>query len=115
MLRTPTGSNGWPLPVFTLGPSQNVTCNAAGGGSTQSTAFNAYTEAVMVSSTTNDVRLAIGDSPTATTTSTLFPKPFIAILAAPKGGKIAVISNDTNAGSVSVTELQSYDFPSQNT
>lgn len=106
-LLLPTDQRGHALPVFSLGLSQNVSYNAAGGASTQSVAFGASTVAILLTTTTSDVRIAIGENPTANGTSTLVPKPAAMIFAVPLGGKIAVLGNDTGVGSVSVTELLS--------
>ena len=100
---------GMPIPVFALGASQNVAYNAAGGASTESTAFGASTIAVLVSTTTSDVRISIGKrgSNSASSTTTLIPKPAIIVFQVPSGGSVAVLGNDTNTGSISVTELVS--------
>lgn len=116
MLVALSGNQGYPLPIFTLGASQNVSYNAAGGSSTQSTAFanasTGITEAILITTpanaTSGDVRIAIGANPTASSTSTLLPSKAAMIFAVPKGGKLAVLSNDVGTGSICITELISY-------
>jgi hypothetical protein len=59
--------------------TQNVAYDAAGGASTQSSAFGSQTYWIRVSavgvvdSTSNGARIAVGDNPTASATSTLLP------------------------------------------
>lgn len=105
-LHTGVDNMGRPLPVFALGASQNVSYNAAGGAAVASTAFGNTTYAIMISVTDGAVvRIAIGNDPTATSTSTRIPGPALLIFAAPPGGKISALSNDATPGSINVTEI----------
>jgi hypothetical protein len=91
--------------------TQNVAYNAAGGGSTQSTAFGSQTYWIRVSavgvvdSTNNGVRISVGDHPTASATTTLLPLNWIEYIKCTPGQKVAALSNNTATGSLSVTEL----------
>jgi hypothetical protein len=89
--------------------SQNVAVATSGGASAQSTAFGAQTLWVRLafsSSTTGaGVRYNFGTSPTATSTSTLLPANWVEICKVNPGSKLAVLSNDASAQSLSVTEL----------
>lgn len=107
--------NGFALPVFHLGVTQNITYNASGGASAQSTAFQntgtAVTEAIMISipanATSGDVRVATGTNPTATGTSALLPAKGVYVFHINPGDKLAVVSNDAGTGAITVTELLS--------
>jgi len=94
-----------PLNIFDLGASQNRAYNAAGGASLQTTAFATTTWAIMIAVTGDGVRIAIGNDPTASSTSTLLLGPGMYIFAAPPGGKLAALSNDATPGTINVTEL----------
>lgn len=105
-VQTATGYGGASLPIFELGAVQNVSYNAAGGASTASSAFGAATTAVLISTTTSDVRIAIGSAPTASSSTTLIPKPAMVVLWVGAGGnKVAVLGNDATTGSICITEL----------
>jgi hypothetical protein len=97
--------------AYRQGAAQNVAYNAAGGASAASAAFGAETYWIRVSapgvlSATSGVRIKIGDgTPTADATSTLLPVNWVEIIAVTPGQKIAVLSNDTVTGNLSVTEL----------
>jgi len=97
--------------TFRQGASQNVAYATAGGVSAASNAFGAQTYAIRVSapgalSATVGVRINVNDgTPTATATSTLLPVNWVEYIAVTPGQKIAAISNDAVAGSLSVTEL----------
>jgi hypothetical protein len=89
----------------------NVAYNAAGGGSTQSSAFGSQTYWIrvcavgVVDSTNNGVRISVGDNPTASSTSALLPLNWPDYIKCTPGQKIAVLSNAAGTGSLSVTEL----------
>jgi hypothetical protein len=91
--------------------AQNVAYNAAGGGSTQSSAFGAQTYwirvcAIGVLTASNDgVRINVGDNPTASSTSALLPLNWPENIRCTPGQKVAALSNNTTTGSLSVTEL----------
>lgn len=99
--------------TFRMGPAQNVTYAAAGGASAASTAFGNETFWIQVcaiagaaSTFTSGVRIVIGDgTPTATATSAAIPLNWLATFACSPGQKIAVLSNDTITGTLSVVEL----------
>jgi hypothetical protein len=100
--------------AYRLGATQNVAFAAAGGANAQSAAFGSQTYWVLVSvvgiyAAGSGVRIAIGDStgggPVASATSTVIPVNFPFIFAVTPGQKIAVLSNDTTTGNLSVTEL----------
>ncbi len=96
--------------VFHQGTVQNVSYNAAGGASTQSTAFGAQTRYIRVAvqgaiTATGGVRISVGDNPTASATTTLLPVNWVEYIATGPGQKIAVLGNDTVTGTVNVTEL----------
>jgi hypothetical protein len=65
--------------VYRHRTTQNVAYNAAGGGSTQSSAFGTQTYAIRVStagfadSTNTGARIAVGDNPTASATTAALP------------------------------------------
>jgi hypothetical protein len=93
---------------------QNITNNvafaAAGGASAQSNAFSAQTYWIRVCvqgaiTATSGVRIVVGDNPTASSSSPLLPVNWIEYIAVGPGQKIAVLSNDTITGTLSVTEL----------
>jgi hypothetical protein len=103
-----------PLTTFTTfrqGASQNVAYATSGGVSAASTAFGAQTYAIRVSapgalSATVGVRYQVGDgTPTAVGTSSLLPVNWVEYITVTPGQKIAALSNDNVAGSLSVTEL----------
>jgi hypothetical protein len=48
---------------------------------------------------------AVGKAPAATSTSTLLPLNWVEILQVPAGSQISALSNDSTAGTLSVTEL----------
>jgi len=54
---------------------------------------------------TSGVRIAVGDTPTASNTSPLLPVNWIEYIKVTPGQKIAALSNDTVTGTLSVTEL----------
>ena len=91
--------------------TQNVAYAAAGGASAQSTAFGSQTYYIrvlavgVVSATIDGVRIAVGENPTATATSTLLPVNWTQYIKCSPGQKIAVLGNNTGTGTVSVTEL----------
>lgn len=91
--------------------SQNVAYNAAGSASTQSAAFGSQTHAIRVvavgvlSATNTGARIAVGDSPTASSTSTLLPLNWEEVIRVSPGQQIAALSNAATAGSLSVVEL----------
>ena len=96
---------------FRQGASQNLAYATAGGASAASSAFGAQTYAIRVTapgslSATVGVRIAVSDgTPTATATSTLLPVNWVEYIVVTPGQKIAAVSNDTVAGTLSVTEL----------
>jgi hypothetical protein len=92
--------NGQVLQAFVPGVSQNV---AIGAASVQSAAFGELTTCVRVVST-SDCFIAIGQNPTATTSSMLLPAGAPEYLAVDAGMKVAVIQQSA-AGSLNVTEL----------
>lgn len=105
---TPIGNNGMPLEAFQIGASQNVNYAASGGSSAQSTALGAATTMILVAvniGTGNGVRIAISSNPTADGTTTLLPASGVYRFYVQPGWKVAVLSNDSNTGSVNVTEV----------
>lgn len=100
-----------PYDVFRQGPSQNVSYAAAGGASAASTAVGSQTRAVMIcavgvaSATLDGVRIRIGNSPTASATSTLIPLNQAVIFGCGPGQQVAVLGNNTGTGTVCITEL----------
>lgn len=108
---TAVGAQGAPIPVIQLGTSQNVSYNAAGGASTQSAAFGANTTLVMVSvnvATGIGVRIATGTNPTASSTTTLLPASGSWYFCVEPAWKLAVLSNDTNTGTINITEAAAW-------
>lgn len=100
--------------TYRQGATQNIAFNAAGGASVQSTAFAVQTYWIMVAfpgayTATSGMRIAIGDSPTASATSQFIPPNECVYFAVTPGQKIAVLSNDAVANGAnvnfSVTEL----------
>jgi hypothetical protein len=97
--------------AYREGAAQNVAYNAAAGASTQSSAFGSQTYWIRVSAVgvvngTNDgVRIKVGDNPTASATTTLLPLNWVEWIKCTPGQKAAALSNNTTAGSLSVTEL----------
>lgn len=88
----------------------NVTFNAAGGASVQSAAFGSQTYWIRVCaqgvvSATSGVRISVGDSPTADSTTAYLPVNWVEYIKVTPGQKIAALSNDTITGTLSVTEL----------
>jgi hypothetical protein len=69
------------------------------------TYFIRVSSAGVVSATIDGVRIAVGDNPTATATSTLLPVQWVEYIKCSPGQKIAVLGNNTGTGSVNVTEL----------
>jgi hypothetical protein len=97
--------------IYRQGAPQNVAYNAAGGASVQSTTFGPQTHWIRVTapgvlSATSGLRIKVGDNPTADATSTLLPVNWVEYIHVTPGQKIAVISNDTVTGNLSVTELE---------
>jgi hypothetical protein len=96
---------------FRHGAVQNITFAAAGGASAPSSAFAAETYAIRVClqgaiTATSGARIVVGDgTPSATSTSELLPVNWIEYIICSPGQKIAVLSNDTVTGLLSVTEL----------
>lgn len=109
---TPTGNNGVPIPAIQLGTSQNLSYNAAGGASAPSSAFGASTTLIALSVTLaagqTGIRVQIAAAPVASATTTLIPVTGMYFFAAAPGGKIAVLSDDANTGSVNITEAVSW-------
>ena len=92
------------------GSAQSVAFAAAGGASAQSTAFGSQTYAIRVAvagafTATGGVRIEIGDNPTASASSALLPVNEAEVFKVTPGQKIAVLSNDTVTGTLSVVEL----------
>jgi hypothetical protein len=91
--------------------TQNVAYNAAAGASTQSSAFGSQTYFIRVSSvgvvsaSLDGVRIAVGDGPVASSTSTLLPLNWVEYIKCSPGQKVAVLGNNTGTGTVTVTEL----------
>lgn len=107
---TPLARNGAPIPIFYLTTlTQNVTANSSGGTVNSSSAFSSNTEAVLISVSQPGlgVRISMGASPVASSTSTLLPAPGAYFFACDKSDKLSVISTDANSGTVCVTELAS--------
>lgn len=109
---TPVGNNGVPIQAVQLGTSQNVSYNAAGGASTQSSAFGSSTTliavAINVAAADSGIRVAIAASPTASSTTTLLPASGVYYFAVMPAWKIAVLSNNATTGSINVTEAVSW-------
>ena len=100
--------SGQSLPIIYLsGITQLVPYAAAGGLSTQSAAFNAKTEAIMISitSTDADLRIKFGTNPTASATTDLLVKPGVYFFGVVPGQKIAFLSNSGTTGTVTFSEL----------
>ena len=97
--------------VFRQSTSQNVNYAVAGGASAQSSAFGGQTRYIRVSSvgvvgaSVDGIRVAVGDNPTASSTSTLIPLNWIEYFKVSPGQKIAVLGNNASTGTISVTEL----------
>jgi len=97
--------------IYRQGAAQNVAYAAAGSASAQSVAFGPQTYWIRVTapgvlSATSGLRILVGDNPTAIATSTLLPVNWVEYIHVTPGQKIAVISNDTVTGNLSVTELE---------
>jgi hypothetical protein len=95
---------------FRQGAAQNVAFAAAGGTSAQSSAFGSQTYWIRVCvqgalTATSGIRIAVGDNPTASASSPLLPVNWVEYIQVTPGQKIAVLSNDTITGNLSVTEL----------
>lgn len=97
--------------AFRIIASQNVAAASSAGASTASTTLGPQTYWVLLSvaaayTATGGVRFVIGDgTPTASATSTLLVVNYPMIFACTPGQKVAVISNDTTAQTVSLAEL----------
>ncbi len=92
------------------GANNNVTFNASNGASVSSSAFGSQTRYIRIClqgavSATSGVRYAIDKSPTASSTSALLPVNWVEVVRVSPGEKIAVLSNDTTTGTLSVVEL----------
>jgi hypothetical protein len=92
--------------------AQNVAYAAAGGASAQSAAFGSQTYAIRVCAVAgtapaigDGVRIAVGDNPTASATSTLLPVHWRENIKCSPGQKVAVVGNNAGTGTVSVVEL----------
>jgi hypothetical protein len=90
---------------------QNVAYNGSAGASVQSNAFGSQTyyirvcAAGIVGASVDGVRIAVGDNPTATSTSALIPVQWVEYIKCSPGQKIAALANNTAAGNLNVTEL----------
>lgn len=93
------------------GTVQLVAYAAAGGASAPSAAFGPATYAIRICATgaitaTGGIRIAVGDgTPVASAASELLPLNWLEYILVNPGQKIAVLSNDTVTGSLSITEL----------
>lgn len=88
--------------LFKFGATQNV---AIGAASVASAAFGSQTYAIQICAIGGACHFAVGNSPTATGTSTYLPIGWpLQIMVAP-GQQIAVIQDATSTGNLSVTEL----------
>lgn len=96
---------GRSMNIFALGTSQNVSYQASSGAAASSAAFGDYTYAIQIAVKSGYVRVKIGNAPTADGNSTLLLGPGIFIYMASPGGKVSVISDDTNIGAINVTEI----------
>lgn len=89
----------------------NVAFAAAGGASAASSAFASETQYIRVCaqgavSATSGVRIQVGDgTPTAAAASPYLPVNWVEYIKVSPGQKIAVLSNDTVTGTLSITEL----------
>lgn len=84
------------------GTGQNLTIGAS---STQSTAFNIYTQAIQISATGN-CHIRVGQNPTAVATDMLIKAsdpPYI--VRVENGAKIAVIQDGASTGTLNVIEV----------
>jgi hypothetical protein len=97
--------------AYREGTKTNVAFNGSAGASVQSSAFGSQTYfirvcAVGITGATNDgVRIAVGDNPTATSTSALLPLGWFEYVKVTPGQKVAALANNTASGTLSVTEL----------
>jgi hypothetical protein len=92
-----------------IGTPANLSYSASGGTS-QSSAFGSQTYwirlcAVGNTGTNAGVRYRVGDSPTASSTSPLLPLNWVEVVRCTPGQKVAALSNDATAGTLSITEL----------
>ena len=112
----PPGSIFWPgaivpVPAPRLGTSQNVSYGAAGNAGTLSNQFGATTQLIQVgtrpSGTANGVRIAIGLSPSAISSSAFVPSGALVYYRVYPGEYLSVVSDDTNGGVLNVVECSS--------
>lgn len=93
------------------GVNQNVAYAGSAGTSVQSSAFGAQTYWIrvaavgVVTATSDGVRIAVGDNPTAVSTSALLPLNWIEYIECIPGQKVAALGNNTGSGTLSVVEL----------
>jgi hypothetical protein len=91
--------------------TQIISYAAAGGSSAQSVAFGTQTyfiriaSAGVVSASLDGVRIAVGDGPVASSTSSLLPLNWVEYIKCGPGQKIAVLGNNTGTGTITVTKL----------
>ena len=97
--------------AFRFITSQNVAYAASGGSSAASNAFGAQTRwirvvaAGVVNATNNGVRIIVGETPVADSTSMLLPLNWEQIIMVTPGQKVAALSDKAATGSLNVTEL----------
>lgn len=96
--------------AYRQGAVNNVAFAASNGASAASAAFGPETRAIRVCfpgaiTATAGLRIAVGDNPTASITSALLPVNWVEYIKVTPGQKIAVLSNDTVTGTLSVIEL----------
>jgi hypothetical protein len=100
-----------PHQAFREGAKQNLAFNGSAGASVQSSAFGSQTFFIRVcavgitGATADGVRIAVGDNPTATSTSALIPLNWFEYVKVTPGQKVAALANNTASGTLSVTEL----------
>jgi hypothetical protein len=100
-----------PHGAFREGTRQNVAFNGSAGASVQSSAFGSQTYFIRVcavgitGATADGVRIAVGDNPTATSTSALLPLNWYEYIKCSPGQKVAALANNTASGTLSLTEL----------
>jgi len=99
-MTTLAASNGYPLPAFKLGASQDV---AIGAASTASTAFAGGTKVIRVIAT-SACRIKIAVAPTALATSTYLTPGVPEVFQVASGETLAVIQVAA-AGTLNITEL----------
>lgn len=91
--------------------SQNVAYSGSAGASVQSSAFGAQTYWIRavavgaVTATNTGVHIAVGDNPTATSSSPLLPLNWIEYIECVPGQKVAALSDTATTGTLNVTEL----------